>query len=398
MKILWVVSAEPGSLYPAVPVALELARRGHQVTALCEESSRSTFEELGFAFRAASELDAVLALFDPAAHGGGRAAKFAWHELYVRSLYADVQRELSADDYDLALVDPLEPGATFAPEAARVPCVAYVHWRMDETGPDVAYCHHFWGREQPADEAFVAWWNEQRALVGLGPDPRPAGEHRWYRCSPDLTLLLGIPELAHPKGDLPSYVTRVGPTPWSPASSGPLPAWIDDLGAARPAVLASVSTVSPADRDLLAALGEAVEGLDVDVVATVPVTGELPPLPGNVRVAPFVPHAALLPRVAAVVSQAGNGTVTHAACAGAPMLLVPDGRDRFEVARGAVAAGIAIEIDRNAVNAVTMREALGRLVHQSGYRDRARAIAARASEYDGPGAAADAVEAVCHAD
>lgn len=392
MKILWVVSAEPGSLYPVAPIALELVRRGHDVTALCEESARSTFERLGFEFRAASQLDAAMARFDPAAHGGGRAARLAWHEAYARGLSADVRDELASGAYDRALVDPLEPGASFGAEAAGVPAVSYVHWRMDETGPDVPFCFHLWTREQPADDAFVAWWNGLRALAGLGPDAREPSEARWYRSSPDLTLLLGLPELAHPKGDLPSYVTRVGPTPWSPASSDALPEWVEDVGSARPAVLASVSTIGAADRDLLAMLGDAVDGEDFDVVATIAASGELPPLPDNVRVASFVPHAALLPRVGAVLSHAGNGTATHAACAGVPMLLLPDGRDRFEVARGAVAAGVAIEIARDAVDADALRDALRRLLGDPGYRERAQVLAARASEYDAPRAAADAIE------
>jgi hypothetical protein len=47
---------------------------------------------------------------------------------------------------------------------------------------------------------------------GLGPERRPMHEHRWYRCSASLTLVLGLPELVHPRGDLPQYVRRIGAT------------------------------------------------------------------------------------------------------------------------------------------------------------------------------------------
>ena len=190
-RILWIACAQPGSLYPAVPIALELARRGHEVTVLCEPSSRETFERLGFAFRPARDLAAV----EPPESGRGRAGKLAWHARYVRALYADTSRALEAGQFDAVMVDPLEPGADFAAEAAGVPSFSYVHWRMSETGGDVPFCFHFWDRERPAEEAFVEWWNEQRALVGLAPDPRPPQEHRWYRHSRGLTLILGLPEL-----------------------------------------------------------------------------------------------------------------------------------------------------------------------------------------------------------
>lgn len=391
-RILWVACAEPGSLYPALPIALELQRRGHDLTVLCDAGAGATFESLGFSFQPTTELAAALSTFDPAVYGGGRAARLAWHDRYVRALYADTTAALSADAFDAVMVDPLEPGADFAAEAAGVPAFSYVHWRMDETGADVPFCFHFWDRERPAAEAFVDWWNEQRALVSLGPEPRPPTEHRWYRCSRALTVILGLPELVEPKGELPAYAVRTGPTLWEPPLQQPLPDWIDGLGRDLPVVLASVSTVGAADAELVGAVGEAVEGEDVTVVLTVPTGGSLPSLPANVRVVPFVPHGALLPRVAAVVSHAGNGTVTRAACAGVPLLLFPGGKDQHEVALGAAAAGIALVLHREEATPAQVRTSLRRLLDEPRFRDQARRIAEHAAGYDAPATAADAVE------
>lgn len=374
--VLWVACAEPGSLYPAVPLAQELARRGHELTVLADPSGRSAFESLGLRFRPAEEL---------AARGDG-------HGGYVRALYADTLRELECGDYDVALIDPLEPGANFAAEAAGVPYCSYVHWRMRETGLDTPFWFRFWDREQPGPEAFVAWWNAQRALVGLGPDPRPRSEHVWYRTSPHLTLVLGVPELMADVV-LPDYAMRIGPTLWEPPFARSLPEWLDALGRERPAVLASVSTVGDGDRELVAGVAAAAESEDVDVILTAPEAHGMPTLPPNVRVTPF-PHGALLPRVAAAVSHAGNGLVTRAACAGVPLLLVPGGKDQPEVARGAAAAGIAIVLERTTADGGRVRDAIRTLLGDEGYRERARAIAARAREYDAPRTAADAISRV----
>lgn len=391
-RLLWVACAEPGSLYPALPIALELRRRGHDLTALCGPEARPIFESLGFRFRPTTELAAALAAFDPAAHGGGREARLAWHAGYVRALCADTTAELLREAFDAVMVDPLEPGADFAAEAAGVPSFSYVHWRMNETGADVPFCFRFWDGERLAADAFVDWWNEQRALVGLGPEPRPPGEHRWYRSSRALTLILGLPELVEPKGHLPPYAVRVGPTIWEPPLERPLPEWVDALGSEAPAVLASVSTVGTVDAELAAVVGEAVAGEEVTVVLTVPTEGQLPPLPRNVRAVPFTPHGALLPRVAAVVSHAGNGTVTRAACAGVPLLLFPSGKDQHEVARGAAAAGIALVLDREHAGPAHVRAALRRLLDEPGFRQRSRHIAGEAAGYDAAATAGDAVE------
>jgi UDP:flavonoid glycosyltransferase YjiC (YdhE family) len=105
-----------------------------------------------------------------------------------------------------------------------------------------------------------------------------------------------------------------------------------------------------------------------------------------------MPHGALLPRVAAVVSHAGNGTVTRAACAGVPLLLLPHGKDQFDVARGAAAAGIALVLDREETGATHVRSALRKLLDEPGFCNRAHRVAERAARYNAAAAAADAVE------
>jgi UDP:flavonoid glycosyltransferase YjiC (YdhE family) len=157
-------------------------------------------------------------------------------------------------------------------------------------------------------------------------------------------------------------------------------------------VLASVSTVGAMDAQLVREVGQAVDGEDLEVVLTVAAADALPPLPENVRIVRFIPHGVLLPRVAAVVSHAGNGTVTRAACAGVPLLLLPDGKDQFDVARGAAAAGIALVLDREDADATRVCITLRTLLDEPGFRTRARQLARRAAHYDAAATAADAVE------
>jgi UDP:flavonoid glycosyltransferase YjiC (YdhE family) len=390
-SVLWIPSFEPGSYFPAVPIALELLARGHNVTALCEAASEGVLRSLGCVFRCTKRTDSFQV--EAGRPASTPAAKRLWFAGRMRALFADISQELSASAYDAVMVDPLELGAGFAAEASGVPWFSYAHFAMNETAADTPFCFHLWDRQQPADEAFVSWWNAMRAMVGLSSEQRSIPEHVWYRHSPQLTLICGLPELVNPKGVLPPYAVRVGPLLWEPPEDKAIPDWVSSIGRTRPAILASVSTLRDADLDLIVMVGEAAEGEGVDVVATIPGEHEmLPAMPGNVKVGPFIPHSALLGRVSLVACHAGYGTVTRAACAGVPQLLFPDGRDRFNVARGAVAAGVAVAIEPANRKMTVVRSAIQVLLADPSYRLHSESLARSARSYRAAVASADLVE------
>ena len=390
MRVLWAACSQPGSLFPAVPIVLELQRRGHEVTTLCDPESESTFRGLGCAFSPGLRAGRVPGPDRPLS----RATKAAWWSAYTAAMVADTVDALHAASFDVVLADPLETGADFAAEIVGVPHCSYVHWGLDEVGPDVPFRFHLWDGATPVDEAFSDWWNGLRADAGLPPESRSPHEHRWYRTSPYLTLMLGLPELIHPLGQLPATALRIGPTTWEPASHEPLPQWIASLGKEHRVVLASVSTIGPReDVDVLTAIAEAAELLDVDLVVTAAVDHDLPALPGRVRVTRFVPHGALLNRVSVFVNHAGNGSVNRAAASGVPVLMLPTGRDQFQVANGASAAGLGIMLQPDERDVKTISRALSRLLDHPEFTESARALAAQAATYHPEADAADAIEA-----
>lgn len=379
MRVLWAASSQPGSLFPAVPIAKELVRRGHHVTAVSDAGSESTFRNLGFDFTPTRRVDAL----PPPARPLTRAAKAAWWRDNIVAMFADVTATLDQASYDVVLADPLETGADFAAETAGIPYASYVHWGLDECGADVPFCFHLWDHETDVDLAFAGWWNELRAQVGLPPERRPAADHRWYRTSPRLTLMLGLPELVHPHGTLPKGTVRVGPTVFDPPATTPLPEWVATLGVQRRAVLATLSTVgSTADLDIVDVLAAATEPLDVDLVMTIPIAHELRALPRHVQVASFLPHNVVLERCAVFVNHAGNGAVNRAAAAGKPALLLPTGRDQFQVARGATAAGFAITLQPDQRDERSVGEALAQLLDAPSFAAQAARLAQSASAYD----------------
>jgi hypothetical protein len=217
---------------------------------------------------------------------------------------------------------------------------------------------------------------------------RNARVERAYRTrlGPWATVILGLPELVHPKGELRPYALRVGPSVWQPPTDAPPPSWLDRLGADRPALLVSVSTVGQSDTGSLRDLALAAEDVGLDVVVTLPRDDAAPQLPPSVTCTGFVGHHLLLDRVALVASDAGNGTVTRAACAGVPQLLTPVGRDQFAVARGAVHAGVAVALRAADATPDTLRASLVEMSTERRFAERARRLAAAATRFDAPAA------------
>jgi hypothetical protein len=105
--------------------------------------------------------------------------------------------------------------------------------------------------------------------------------------------------------------------------------------------------------------------LPVNVLVTVgPGTDphRLGPQPPHVLVADFAPHALLLPRCAALVTQGGAGTIVAALCHGLPHLILPQGADQFRNAATAQRAGVALVLPPPQLTPDTVASAARRLL------------------------------------
>ncbi|MGZ6017975.1 MAG: glycosyltransferase, partial [Phenylobacterium sp.] len=97
-------------------------------------------------------------------------------------------------------------------------------------------------------------------------------------------------------------------------------------------------------------------------------------------------HAALFPRVGAVVHHAGAGTTTAAALAGAPQIAVPMFGDQFYWARRVERLGIGSTTPAAGLDAARLADSLNAAL-QAPVSAQARALAGRVSA-DGADAAA----------
>jgi UDP:flavonoid glycosyltransferase YjiC (YdhE family) len=115
--------------------------------------------------------------------------------------------------------------------------------------------------------------------------------------------------------------------------------------------------------------------------------------PPNATVARHVPHTAVLPFAAVLVTHAGLGTVTAGLTHGVPLLCIPLGRDQFDNAARVDELGAGITVDAGATPEA-LSAALDRLLRADDpCRIAAGEVAARIAEESRPGrAVADLVE------
>jgi len=266
----------------------------------------------------------------------------------------------------------------------------------------------------PASQGFI-WWK------GPPPDmPVPVSivngilaEHNLEAISKmeelfvsDLTLVLGMPET----DPLPEEagVTYIGPILWQKADAH-MPGWFDALSRAKPVVWVyagnprylPVST--PVDSDVvlhacIAALAEQ----DVQVVLT---SGHhaLPkgilPLPTNFRYESFVPGLAMAERSDLLIHHGGYGSCQTGLYTGTPAVIIPTYSERESNARriAAVGAGdyvVPVEQSwrKKRVPVEELRAKINQVLSDPSYATNARLMSERLRAYGGASEAARLVE------
>ena len=114
----------------------------------------------------------------------------------------------------------------------------------------------------------------------------------------------------------------------------------------------------------------------------------LPDPPPHVLVAPRVPMLDLMPRLDAVICQAGQSTVNEALAHGVPMVVAPIRLGELAVAEQVTRAGAGIAVSFAEAAPAQLAAAVTAVLDGPGYRAQARRIAGEFSAAGGAGAAA----------
>lgn len=306
-----------------------------------------------------AELEIALALFTSGLEG------------QARQLAAHAQRI----DAAAIVADYLMPAALLAARLARRPFIAVYHSALPfpadgappfgTTLPETSRGTETWRLAEARLQRMGAMF-DQRVATGarrLGVTS-PGGGLLRQPMSTDLNLLATTPELEPGLHPLHGPVLMTGPClPRTPALDDAGKAVLASLPGDKRLVYVSLGTVFNDQPEVFRALihGAASTGAHVVVSAGASLEALEPLRSPTVHLFKRVPQVAVLARVNAVITHGGNNTVQECLAAGRPMVVVPFGGDQAANARRVERLGVGVHLPVAALDAESVRAALGRL-------------------------------------
>jgi MGT family glycosyltransferase len=387
-RVLIVVPPLHGHLNPTLALGAELARHGHDVT----WAGHADFLDAHLPAEADREAvsprlpesiaQAVSQQTRPLR--GMSALRFLWADFILplaEDMRPGLERLVDAQRPDLVIADQQALAAVAVAESRGIPWVTSATTTGELSNPADA---------MPQVEAW-------RRLLVAGfltragvPVARAAGLD--VRFSPHLVLVFSTTLMVGEDRLFPEHYAFVGPAirPRSDADDFP---W-EQLAPDRPLVLVSLGSLNGhAGARFFGAAAEALGSLDVQGVM-VAQPELVPDPPANVLVRPWVPQLALLERTDAVVTHAGQNTVSECLTAGVPMVLAPIRDDQPTIADEVVAAGAGIRVPFGRVGGRQLADALDAVLHDPAYGGAAQRIQEAGRRAGGAAEAVRRVEAL----
>lgn len=398
-RVFVYTSPARGHLFPIVPTMLELRARGHHVHVRTLAGDVERMRALGLSASPMARAIEERVIDDHAAKtppGALDRTLATWLDRAEHEI-PDVREGLASTGADVALIDVNSWGALAALEASEIPFAIFSPYFLPlqirgrpPVGLGLAPARGAWGQLRDAFMFRVFRWmtarharrlDALRAELGL---PKIGSLDRLTLRAPRVLAYTAEP-FEYDHGGWPANVRFVGPGIWEPATE-PEPA------GDRPLVLVTCSTEFQDDAKLIETALRALEGEDVDVIAT---SAAVDPArfrpPANARVVRFAAHGPLLRRAAAVVCHGGMGITQKALAAGVPVCVVAWGRDQNDVGRHVEAARAGVMLPKSKLSVGRLRTAIREARTRKAGAER---IAAAFAASGGAKKAADVVEEI----
>ncbi|WP_437663518.1 glycosyltransferase [Sorangium sp. So ce1182] len=233
-----------------------------------------------------------------------------------------------------------------------------------------------------------------RAALGL-PPRRPGGLAEFVRAatSPELHVVM-----AH-RGFLPDVALRerqlfAGPVSFNmPGGHGPQASRPAAPVEVQPGTVLVSTTTTGKDGGLLRRVLLAVAPMGIPILATAASAEDVPTgLGAHVRIERYLPHEEVFPKVAAVITHGGWGTIGRALEHGVPMLIIPLFGDQHINAAQAERGGFAHRLPLAEATPEAIRGRLRALLADGALRERAQAAAGEIRQLKSGAVAAGALE------
>ncbi|MBV8590739.1 MAG: glycosyltransferase family 1 protein [Acetobacteraceae bacterium] len=406
MKILIASTPAMGHLNPLLAIGRILIAAGHEVVGLSASSLRDRIEEIGAKFRrlpvgADFDLREVKSVVPELKEipPGLRWLRVATERVFVGTIPAQhrgLQEVLRDFPADVIIGDDMFFGALpmlLGPRSERPHIVlcgtSILHWRREDGAP------HFLGlppattQAQLNEYAIIAQEHDRvvnqpvnrrlnRLLEDLGVGPLSKTPFDSVVELADAYMQLTVPSFEFPR-HVPPSVHFIGALPIIP-NQAPLPSWAHELDSSRKVVLVTQGTVANHDFGLLVAPALAALADEPDLVVVVTAGGRpidaIPgPIPGNARLASYLPFEWMLPKVDVLVTNGGYGSVNQALSFGIPLVTAGLTEDKADVNARVAWSGVGIDLATNEPTPWALREAIRTVLDQPKYRSRAQLIA-----------------------
>jgi MGT family glycosyltransferase len=381
-----------GTVPPELAVARKLIERGHTVIALAEDSMEPEVRASGATFRPwehAPNRASRQAHDDPYRDWEAKNPKQLIERLLDKALAtpaplyaADVRAAIEAVAPDTVVCSEFAIGAMVGAESSGIP--------FDVLMPNIYLCPvpglpPFGlglkpaksvlgrGRDRALNSLIARMWdkglariNALRSEYGLAPIA-----HFWdqiHHARRELVLTSAAFDFP---ARLPANVRYVG-------AQLDDPAWAEACalpGGDGPLVLVAMSSTFQDHADSLQRVADGLGRLPVGALLTTgpAIDPEVVRAPANVTVVRSAPHSQAMQQAAVVVTHGGHGTVVKSLAAGAPLVVMPHGRDQADNATRVSMRGAGVTVKRGA-SPEQIANAVQAVIDAPGYRQRAGAL------------------------
>ncbi len=370
-RFLFVVVPVVSHLWPAVAIGDALATAGHDVAWCGPESDLRP-----------------LVGPDMTIYPTGKRSYREFHEVgmaAVRELWDEYVIPLNRfirGPVDRAVAE-YRPGVVVADQYALAGAMA-----ADKHGTAWAtLCAGILELTPPAGDPGLADWVRSKVARVRETAGLPADDRTDLLFSPDLVIATTARALTGTV-PLPEHCVLIGAA-LGPRRTDPSFCW-DWWDPGRRHVLVTAGSMSAhLVHGYIARMMAALEPMaaQVQVVLNTAADG-LPEPPPHILVAPRVPMLDLMPRLDAVICQAGQSTVNEALAHGVPMVVAPIRLGELAVAEQVTRAGAGIAVSFAEATPAQLAAAVTAVLDEPGYRAQARRMAGEFAAAGGAGAAA----------
>jgi UDP:flavonoid glycosyltransferase YjiC (YdhE family) len=406
MKVLIASVPSPGHLNPLLAIGRILIAEGHEVIGLSGSHLRARIESIGAEFRplpAGADVDSAdiiaavpeLKSLPP----GPEWLRVAMERVFVDNIpgqHEGLQKVLRHFPADIIISHSTFFGVLpmlLGPRSERCPIVlcgtSILHWPRKDGAPNFTGLPPATTQAQLDEYAAISrivdrLVNEpvarrlDQVLKDLGVGPLSMALFDSVVQLADAYMQLTVPSFEFPR-DIPSSVHFVGIPPVIP-NQAPLPSWAHELDGSRKVVLVTQGTLANDNFDLL--ICPTLEALanepDLLVVATAggrPIEAIPGPIPGNARLASYLPFEWMLPKVDVFVTNGGYGSVNLAMRFGIPIVTAGLTEDKADVNARVAWSGVGIDLQTNKPTSQALREAIRTILDSPNYRSRASLMA-----------------------